>query len=97
MHNEFPKGNELQQVAWACFDYWSREKLSIDQRAICYKWVERTYKARFGDTFHQSKLGQLERLGILVKGDTSRAGHRRYYRINDPARVAEFLKTCNPN
>src|SRR5713101_4103094 len=44
--------------------------------------VARCYEAMFGETFHQSRLQELARLGVLAKdGDTSRGDGRRYYRI----------------
>src|SRR5262249_23510980 len=89
---------QLQQIALACLDYWNRETCTPDQRSICYKWVSRRYEAMFGGSFHQSRLAQLERLGLLATdGDTSRGGHRRYYRITDQARLAEILKSCGAN
>lgn len=63
---------ELRRVLWACLDY--------GQPVICFSWVVRRYKAKFGGTFPPSRLRELERLGVLAKdGDPSRG--RRYYRI----------------
>lgn len=95
--NEALTNPELQRVLWACITYWDTEQNPFDERAICYSWVARCYKSRFGVTFHQSRLQHLARLGLLIKDDTSRGGNRRYYRINDPAQLAEFLKGCNLN
>ncbi len=98
MSNEIVNDPELQRILWACLDYWSGEQVAADKRSICYSWVARRYEARFGGTFHQSRLTELERLGILAKdGDSSRGGHRRYYRIIDPAGLAELLKGSNLN
>ncbi len=65
---------ELQRVLWACLTYWNTEPNPLDGRAVCYSWVARCYKDRFGGTCE----------------------NRRYYRISDPAQLAEFLKDCNP-
>jgi len=51
----------------------------------------------FGGSFHQARLVELERLGFLAKDDTSRGGDRRYYRLTDPVRLVEILKSCNAN
>lgn len=88
---------ELQRVAWACLTYWNAEPVPFDERAICYSWAARCYKNRFGRTFHQSRLQDLARLGLLAKDDASRGGNRRYYRIDNPAKLGEFLKVCNLN
>jgi hypothetical protein len=95
--NEKLSDPELQRVVWACLTYWSTEQQPLDERAICYKWVARCYKNKFGGTFNQSRLQHLARLGLLTKGDTSRGGNRRYYRISDPGKLAEFLEGCNLN
>lgn len=92
MNNELLSNPELQRVALACLDYGSP--------VVCFSWVARRYAARFGGTFHQARLAELERLRILAKdGDTSRGGHRRYWRIVDPVGLAELLKcpTTNSN
>lgn len=73
--------NELQRIVTACLEY--------GNPVICYSWVVRLYEARYGRTFHQARLRQLERLGVLAKdGETSRRGNRRYYRIINPAALA---------
>ena len=73
--------NELQRIVTACLEY--------GNPVICYSWVVRVYKARYRETFHQSRLRQLERLGVLAKdGDTSRGEGRQYYRIINPAALA---------
>jgi hypothetical protein len=95
--NEGLTDPELQRVLWACLTYWNTERNPLNERAVCYSWVVRCYQDRFGGTFHQSRLQHLARLGLLTKDDTSRGGNRRYYRINDPTRLAEFLKGCNLN
>lgn len=94
---EMETNPELHRILWACLTYWSTEPNPVDERAICYSWVARCYKHRFGGTFHQSRLEHLARLGFLTKDDTSRGGNRRYYRINDPAHLTEFLGGCDLN
>ena len=88
---------ELQRVLWACLTYWNTEQNPFSERAVCYSWVARRYKNRFGRALHQLRLQHLARLGLLTKDDTSRGGNRRYYRIKDSAQLAEFLKRCNLN
>jgi len=69
---------ELQRILAACLDY-TQGRL---QAVVCYSWVLRGYRKMFGGWFHQSRLGELARLGFLAKDvDTSRGGGRRYYRI----------------
>lgn len=94
MTNELLRDDpELLRIAAACLEYWKGEPYG-PHRAICYSWVARLYASKFGGSFHQTRLAQLERLGILVKdGDTSRGGSRRYYRITDPRRLSEILKS----
>jgi hypothetical protein len=94
--NEVPT-TELRRVLWACLTYWNTEPNPIDNRAVCYSWVARCYEERFGETFHPSRLQHLARLGYLTKDDTSRGGNRRYYRISDPGRLADFLNARNLN
>jgi hypothetical protein len=95
--NEGLTDPELRRILWACLTYWGTEPNPLNERAVCYSWVAQCYKNKFGGTFHQSRLERLARLGLLTKADTSRGGNRRYYRINDPAQVAEILKGCNLN
>ena len=86
------KDLELQKVLWACYEYWCTETLPPNERDICYSWVVGVYEDRFGTKFYQSKLQRLVKLGFLEKGDTSRGGNRRYYKIVEPERVAGLLK-----
>jgi len=83
---------ESRQILWACLKYWETELLAPEERSVCYSWVERLYRDRFGRTFHQSKLEQLAELGLLEKADTSRGGNRRYYRIPDPSRIRSIVR-----
>ncbi len=82
MTNEALNDPELRRVLWACLDY--------GQPVICFSWVARRYKAKFGGTFPPSRLRELERLGVLAKdGDTSRGEGRRYYRIIAPIPIEQ--------
>jgi len=83
---------DLLRVLQACYEYWSREPLPPEKRAICHSWVVDPYEKLFGGTFHQATLRTLAKLGYLVEDFTSRGGHRRYYTIPDPERVVELVK-----
>ncbi len=85
--DEFEKDLELQQVLWACYEYWQGETLPPRERVICYSWVVRVYEDRFGTKFHHSKLRHLAKLGFLKEDSTSRGGQRRYYKIVEPDHV----------
>lgn len=93
--DELEKDSELQQVLWACYEYWQGETSLPHERAICYSWVVGVYEGRFGTKFHQSKLRRLVKLGFLKEDDTSRGGHRRYYKIVEPDQVAGLLRKWN--
>lgn len=86
---------ELQRILWACYEYWHAESLPHHERIICYNWILGPYKDRFGTTFHQSGLRRLTKLGFLKQDQTSRGGHRRYYKIADPDRLGELLRKWN--
>ena len=83
---------ELQQVLWACYKYWQDESLPNNERVICYNWIVGLYSEKFGVKFHPSSLRHLTKLGFLKEDDTSRGGHRHYYKIVNPNRVDELLK-----
>ena len=93
--DELEKDLESQQVLWASYEYWQGEALPPRERLICYSWVVRVYKDRFGTKFHHSKLRRLAKLGFLKEDDTSRGGCRRYYTIIDPHRVCDLLRKWN--
>jgi len=90
--SEIENDQELQRILWACYKYWQGQSSSPGERAICYNWVLRPYEDRFGVKFHQARLRRLKTLGLLEQEETSRAGHRRYYRIVDPDRVRALLR-----
>ena len=93
MTNEALNDPELQRILLACLDYGNTQ--GAPQPVICYSWVARCYEARFGGTFHPSRLQQLERLGVLAKdGDTSRGKSRRYYKIIDPIERRNISGGC---
>lgn len=93
--NEIEDDLELQRILWACYKYWDGESLPPQERIICYSWVLGPYEDRFGTKFHQSGLRRLTKLRFLEKDDTSRGGHRRYYKIVDPDRVGDLLRKWN--
>lgn len=93
--NEIEHDLELKRILWACYQYWHAESLPPDERTICYKWVLGTYENRFRTKFHQSGLRRLTKLRFLKQDDTSRGGHRRYYKIVDPGRVSDLLSKWN--
>ena len=89
--DEIENEPELQQVLWACYKYWQNESLPAHERVVCYSWIVGLYNERFGAKFHPSKLHHLTKLGFLKEDDTSRSGHRRYYKITNPDQVNELL------
>ncbi|HXG08677.1 MAG TPA: hypothetical protein VNK04_02715 [Gemmataceae bacterium] len=89
---EIERNPELQRVLLACYEYWKTEPLPPEQRVICFKWVSGKYREMFNREFHPAKLSQLAKLGFLKKDDTSRGGHRRYYKIVDPALVEALAR-----
>lgn len=95
--NEIEEDLELKRILWACYKYWQGESSPPDERNICYKWVLGAYENRFRTKFHQSRLRRLAKLRFLKQDDTSRVGHRRYYKIIDPNRVGELLSKWKLN
>ncbi len=89
--DEIENEPELQRVLWACYKYWQDESLPANERVICFGWIIELYNERFGAKFHWSRLRHLTKLGFLDEDDISKGGHRRYYKIIDPNRVAELL------
>jgi hypothetical protein len=86
---------EVRRILWACYDYWKQIELPESERAVCYSWVIDRYRAKFGGAFHQTALGELAKLGHLAKDNSSRGGNRRYYRLTNPAAVAELTVGLN--
>lgn len=83
---------DLRRVLCACYEYWRDEvEVSPLERFICYSWVRDLYKRRYGDDFHQAKLGKLVALGLLEKQESSRGGDRAYYRLVNPSQIYELL------
>jgi hypothetical protein len=58
--------------------------------SFCGEWIMHACQ-RQGVPFHQAWLTKLTNVGLLVKEDTSRAGHRRYYHLADVGLVRRVL------
>lgn len=84
---------ELQQILWACYDFWKESSRPPNEREIYYGWIIDRYKNKFGASFHQATLRRLITLGYLAAGDTARGGDRRYYKLVDPNKTANDLKS----
>lgn len=82
---------ELKKVLWACNKYWQSD-IAPNDKAICYSWVVKDYRDRFGESFHQSALIKLAKLGFLKQLETSRSGSRRYYKIVNPQNPSTIFK-----
>lgn len=95
--NEIEDDLQLKRILWACYRYWHGESLPLHERSICYNWVVGIYEDRFGTKFHQSRLQRLRKLKFLKQDDTSRRGHRRYYKIVDPNQLRDLLRKWNLN
>ena len=59
------------RIWWGCLTYWNSETNPVDECALCYPWAVRCYEAKFGKTFHNSRLRSLERLGLLIREKAS--------------------------
>jgi hypothetical protein len=57
---------------------------------FCGEWITNACKQQ-AVPFHQGWLTKLANVGLLVKDDSSRRGHRRYYRIGNAELVREVL------
>ncbi len=95
--NKIEDNLELQRILWACYKYWQSESLPPYERIICYTWVLGPYEKRFGTKFHQSRLRNLTKLGLLKQDQTSRGGNRRYYKIADPTQLSVLLRKWKLN
>jgi hypothetical protein len=82
---------ELRQVLRAAYECWHSSPNPPDQRSLCFEWIVVDYQRLFGGMFHQVRLRQLADLGLLVPGDLTRAGARRYYTMPDPLLVYQIL------
>jgi hypothetical protein len=65
------------RVLEVCLNYPKGESGSF-----CGEWIMHACEDH-GIPFHQAWLTKLANLGLLVKEDTSRGGHRRYYHLGD--------------
>jgi hypothetical protein len=57
---------------------------SVTADQFCYSWLAESFKERGVCPSH---LKQLAKLGLIVRVDGSRGGHRAYYRLNPTAAV----------
>jgi len=39
---------DLLRVLWACHSYWETEPVPVEDRAVCFSWVEGKYREKFG-------------------------------------------------
>jgi hypothetical protein len=58
--------------------------------SFCGEWIMHACEQQ-GVAFHQAWLRKLANVGLLVKEDTSRRGHRRYYHLADVGLVQQVL------
>ena len=72
-----------------CFGYPRGES-----RTFCGEWIMNACEQQ-GVPFHQGWLTKLANVGLLVKDDSSRRGHRRYYRVED-AELVRVVLTLQP-
>jgi len=89
--NEPVIDSEIERVLMICHEYWSTEPVPVPDRVICYKWISRPYEARFGAKLTRAAFDRVARSGFLEKADTSRGGHRRYYRVTKPTELAHIV------
>jgi len=57
---------------------------------FCGEWIMNACEQQ-GVPFHQGWLTKLANVGLLAKDDSSRRGHRRYYRLKDADLVRDVL------
>jgi len=88
---------ESKQVLWACLESVRQQPEALGNHELCYRWIVGRYKAKFGEAFHQVKLGQLADQGFLKRSDTTRGGNRRYYEIANPSMLTASLRQWNLN
>lgn len=58
--------------------------------SFCGEWIMQACQQQ-GVRFHQAWLTKLANVGLLVREDTSRRGHRRYYHLGDVGLVQRAL------
>ena len=68
-----------------CYEYPKGES-----GTFCGEWIMSACQKQ-GVPFHQGWLTKLANIGLLMKDDSSRRGHRRYYRLRDAELVKEVL------
>ena len=73
------------QVLEVCHDF-----AKTGDGAFCGEWIMHTCQEK-GIPFHQGWLAKLVNVGLLLKEDSSRRGHRRYYRIKDAELVRDVM------
>src|SRR5262249_32452189 len=78
------EGNDVELLR-VCVEYPAPE--------FAGSWIKKECDAR-GVPFHQARLGRLVREGLLLKGDESRGGRRRYYMIADVERARRILSSA---
>jgi hypothetical protein len=65
------------QVLGVCIEY-----PKSGDGAFCGEWIMHACEKQ-GVPFHQAWLTKLANVGLLEKEDTSRGGHRRYYKLKN--------------
>jgi hypothetical protein len=73
------------QLLEVCYDY-----PKCGDEAFCGEWIMHACQEQ-GVAFHQAWLTKLANVGLLVKEDRSRRGHRRYYHVGNAELVKEVL------
>jgi hypothetical protein len=63
--------------------------------AFCGEWIMHTCQEK-GLPFHQGWLTKMANLGLLLREDSSRRGHRRYYRLKEAELVRDVLGLAVP-
>ena len=79
----------LRRVLHISIECWNQQvpRLPAEEREICYEWVRDRYRARFGVALTRPQFESLFRAGLIEKGESSRAGKRRYYRLRDVTEI----------
>jgi hypothetical protein len=75
--NPAPTDQNLLDILHVC-----QEMTKDSSGTLAGSWIKFECDRR-GIPFHQTKLGTLVRMGYLEKGDSSRRGNRRYYRVTN--------------